>query len=208
MWNLNNAIDNRIAEVHVGIAHVELSAQHHRAFNGFRGVHLLEQPQVLLNGTISERTRTTGLRGGSLLFGNLLRCLFVNVGHSFLNEPNGKIPKLIEIVGSIVNILPVEPEPLDVVHDVLDIFSILLSGVCVVETQVTDTTKFLGYTEVHADGFGMPDVYIPVWLWREAGLYSSSIFTFGEVCLHHLLNETETLFLFVLSQILFHFHDL
>ena len=70
--NLDDAIDDRIAEVHVGICHVQFGTQHHRTFYGFGGVHVLKQSQILLNRTVTIRTWTSGLCGSALLFGYLL----------------------------------------------------------------------------------------------------------------------------------------
>ena len=72
VWNLDDAIDDRIAEVHVGVGHIQFGTQHHAALNSLGSVHLLKQAQVLLNRTIAERTGSTRLCGGTLLLGNLL----------------------------------------------------------------------------------------------------------------------------------------
>ncbi len=100
-----------------------------------------------------------------------------------------------------------EAEPLDIVHDILHILSILLGRVRVVESEVTDTSIILCYTEVHANRLGMSDMYITVGLWWETSLYSSSVLTCGKVALHHLLYKTETLLLLVLSQTFLFSHD-
>ena len=112
---------------------------------------MLKQAQVLLDGTVAERAGHTGLRGRTFLLGYLLRGLLVDVCQALLDEPYGEVPQLLEVVGGIEDVLPVEAEPLDVAHDVLYIFRILLGGVGIVETQVTDASELLSSTEVHAD---------------------------------------------------------
>ena len=205
MRYLDDAIDDGVAEVHVGVRHVQLGAQHHRALDGLRAVHVLKQPQVLLHGTVAERAGPSGLRGCALLLGNLFRRLLVNVGQSFLDEPYGEAPKMFEIVGGVVHVLPVEPEPLDVAHDVLHIFRVLLRGVGVVEAQVARAAELLCHAEVHADGLGVSDVDISVRLRREACLQSSTILACFQVFLHKLFYEAEAPFLLAFCHnLLFH----
>ena len=69
--------------------------------------------------------------------------MLVDVGAALLDEPYGKVPQLLEIVAGIVNVGPLESQPLDVVLDALDVFGILFDGVCVVETEVTGAAIFL-----------------------------------------------------------------
>ena len=40
---LDDAVDDGVAEVHVGIRHIQFGTQHHRAFDSLRRVHLLKQ---------------------------------------------------------------------------------------------------------------------------------------------------------------------
>ncbi len=51
---LNNAIHDRIAEMHVWISHVNLRTKDHGAFLKFAFVHTAEKVQILFNRTITE----------------------------------------------------------------------------------------------------------------------------------------------------------
>ena len=64
-----------------------------------------------------------------------------------------------------------ESQPLDVFHDGIHIFSVFLDGIGIIETQIADPAKLFSRTKIDTDGFGMPDVQIPVGLGRETGLY-------------------------------------
>ena len=173
------------------VGHIQLGTQHHRTLYGFSGVHLFEQSQVLLNGAVAVRTGASWLCWCTLLLGNLLRGLLVDVCQAVLDEPYGKIPQLLEVVAGIVDVLPMETEPLDVAHDVLYVFRILLRGVGIVETQIADTAELLSHTKVHADGLGVPDVNIAVGLWWETCLNASTVLTCFQVFLYKLFYEAE-----------------
>ena len=191
--------------MHVGVSHIQLSAQYHRTLYSLGRIHVLEEAQVLLNGAVAEWAGYTGLCGCTLLLGNLLRGLLVNIGQTFLDEPYGKVPQLVKVVRSVVDVSPLETEPLDVAHDVLYVFCILLGGVGIVETQVANAAKLLCYTKVHADGLSVTNVDISVGFWWETGLQTTAILTCFQVFFHKLLNKAEALFFLALVQIfLFH----
>ena len=84
--------------MHVGIGHVNLGTQHHGTLFNFTTVHLLEEFQVLLNRTVAVGAIDTRLRRCTLLLGNLLRGLFVDVGFALLDQLDGKLPQLGEVV--------------------------------------------------------------------------------------------------------------
>ena len=62
MMRVQDAIKHRVAQIHVARRHVDLGAQNAGAVGKLAGAHAAEQAQVLLNGSISERTVLTGLR--------------------------------------------------------------------------------------------------------------------------------------------------
>ena len=52
---MDYTIDNRIAEVHVRICHIELCTQHHATLDSLRCVHLVEQLKIFLYRTVAVR---------------------------------------------------------------------------------------------------------------------------------------------------------
>ena len=193
MWNVKNTINQWVAEQHVGVSHVDLGAQNKCPWFALSAVHELEEFQILLNRTITEWAVGTGTRGGSLLLSNDLCALLVNIGTALLDQPNGKIPKFLEIVAGIVDVCPLESQPLDIVLNTLDIFRIFLDGVCVVETEVTDAAVFLGQTEVDGDGLGVAYMQVTVGLGWEACLQATAVLPCFQVFSHNLLYEAATL---------------
>ena len=144
MRDVQHTIDQRVTEQHVRMGHVDLGTQHQCSWLALAAVHILEQLQVLLHGTITIGTVRSRTGGCSLLLGNGLRALFVHIGTTLLDKPHGKIPEFLEIVAGIIDIGPLETEPFDVVLYTLNVFGILFDGVGVIEAQVTDTAVFLG----------------------------------------------------------------
>ena len=116
--------------------------------------------------------------------GYLLAGLLVHVGVPVLYHPDGEVPQLLEVVGGIVYVLPVEAQPFDVFQYVLHVLGVLLAGVGVVEAQVADTVIFLRHAEIHADGFRVAYVQVSVRLWREARLYASPVLARCQVILY------------------------
>ena len=192
---LDHAVDNWVAEVHVGVCHIYLGAQHHFAFLYFSAVHLLEQFEAFLRGAVAVRAFRSRLGGSPLLRGDFFGCLFVHVCLAFLYQADGKVPQLLEIVGGIIFVAPLESQPLDVFLDGFHIFHVFLGRIRVVKAQVAHASVLLGDSEVHADGLGMSDVQVSVGFRRETGLYSSSVLALFQVFLYNLFNEVQA-FLF------------
>ena len=69
-----------------------------------------------------------------------------------------------------------EAEPLDVFLDRVDVLSLFLLGIRVVEAQVRMAAEFVGESEVEADRLGVADVQISVGLGRKAGLHPAVVF--------------------------------
>ena len=92
MGDVQHTIDQRVAEQHVGMRHVDLCPQHECSGFAFATVHELEEFQVLLDRTVAERTVGTWTGGGAFLLGNHLGTLLVDIGTSLLDEPYGEVP--------------------------------------------------------------------------------------------------------------------
>ena len=181
--------------MHVRVRHVYLRAQHHLAFLYLTALHRLKEAQVLLHSTVAIRRSHTRLRRRTFLLGYLLRRLLVHVGLAGSDETDSEVVQLLEIIGGIVYLSPLETQPADVTLDGLYVFSVLFGRVRVVETQVTNTVVFLCDAEVHANRLHVTDVQVTVRLRRETRLNTTVIHSFCQVFLYNLLNEIETLFL-------------
>ena len=188
---IDDAVDDGVAEVHVGVRHVDLGAEHHRAFGQFAAVHLLKQGEAFLDGAVAEGAFGAGLRGRAFLLRDFLASLLIYVSLALFDEPHGEVPELLEIVGGIIYIAPLEAEPFDVFLNGVDVFGVFLLGVGVVEAQVAHAAKLLRHAEVHANGLGMTNVEIAVRLGRETCLETAVILTVGQVARNDLLYKVQ-----------------
>ena len=175
MTAVDDAINHRVAEVHIGVGHINLGAKHHAALGHLAAVHLLEQGQALFDGTVAIGTFCSGLSRRTFLGGHFFAGLFVDIGFTFLDKFHGKFPKLFKVVGSIIYCAPFKAQPFDIFHNGVDVFRIFLLGVGVVEAEVAYSSIFLCDSEVHANSFSMSDVQVSVRLRREAGLQTAIV---------------------------------
>ena len=189
---LDDAIDDRVAEVHVGIGHVDLGAQYHAAFLGLGRVHLLEEAQALLHGTVAVGAGRSGLGRRALLLGDLLGRLLIDIGVAVADHPQGEVPEALEIVARVVDVAPLEAEPTDVLEDVLHILVVFLAGVGIVEAEVAHAIVVLGHAEVHTDSLGMANMQVAIGLRREARLNAAAVLAFCQVFFYQLLHEADT----------------
>ena len=191
----DDAVDDRITEVHVRVGHINLGTEHHLAILYLAALHGFEQAQVFLDRTVAIRRSHTGFGRRTFLLGYLLGRLLIHVGLTLLDETDGEVVELLEVVGSVIDIAPTETQPADVTLDGFYIFGVLFGRVGVVETQVADAVVFLCDTEVHANSLDVADVQVAVRLRRKTRLDTSVIHSLCEVFFYDLLNKIETFFL-------------
>ena len=108
MRDVQYTINQRVAEQHIGMGHIDLGSQYECSWLALSAVHKLKKFQILLNRTIAERAVRTRAGGCTLLLGNHLGTLFIDVSTSLFDEPYGKVPELLEIVAGIIDVGPLE----------------------------------------------------------------------------------------------------
>ena len=89
---IDHTIDDRIAEVHIRICHVDLGAQNHCSFGHFACVHFLKERKAFFNWPITIRARFSWFSWRALLCGNLFTGLLVNISFALLNQTYCKVP--------------------------------------------------------------------------------------------------------------------
>ena len=189
---VEDAIEDGVAEEHIGVGHIYFGPQHLLAVGIFTLLHLLKEAKVFLHGTVAPRTLSAGLLNGTTSEANLLLRLVINIGFSLLNQSDSPLVELVEVVRSVTLNSPLKAEPLDVLLDGVHILGVLFHGVGVVETQVALTTIALCESEVQTDTFGVSDVQIAVGLGRETCL--NGVSGLGDIVFYNLLNEVERAF--------------
>ena len=122
--------------------------------------------------------------------------MLVDVGLTTFDQFYGKIPKLLEVIGSVVFVTPLVAKPLDVLFDGIDVLHVLLGGVGVVEAQVAHAAVLCSDAEVEADGLGVANVEVTVRLWGKTCLHASAVLAVTEVFFHLRFNEIERFLFF------------
>ncbi len=191
MRGVLDPVENRVAEHHVRGGHVDLRAENFLSIGVLAGLHVPEKQEVLLHCAVPVRALGTRLVHGAASLADLLLCLVIDVGLAALNHLLGPGVKLVEIVGSVKFLLPLKSEPLDVLLDRIDIFSVLLGRIGVIETQVGLAAVFLSEAEVDADALRVSEMEVPVRLRRETrhhAIHSSGL----QVIFDYLLKKVES----------------
>ena len=154
----------------LGDGHVDPRAQHARAVGELAGAHAREEVEALLRRPVAPRALAAGLGERAAVLADLVGGEVVHVGLAGLDEVDGPLVELLEVVRGEVEVLaPVEPQPADVGLDGVDVLLLFLHRVGVVEAQVAAAAELAGDAEVEADRLGVADVEVAVRLRREAG---------------------------------------
>ena len=182
-----DAVEDGIAEVDVGRGHVDLGPEAPFAVRVLARAHLAEDLQVALGRRVARG------RGGAGAFGNaavglpLVLRKVAAVRLAGLDEVLGDLVHAVEHVGGVVEagLLPVslaapaEPQPADVLLDVLRVLVGLLCRIRVVEPQMALSAEELGHSEVYENSLCVPDVYVAVGLRGKARDHLAARATLG-----------------------------
>jgi hypothetical protein len=83
----------------------------------------------------------------------------VHIGLSIFNELDGVSIELLEIVGGVKEaIIPIEPEPSDILDNGIHILDVLLARIGIIESQIAETPEFGSQPEIEADRFGVSNM--------------------------------------------------
>ena len=169
MMSMLDAVEDRITEHHVRMCHVYLRAEHLFTVGILAVAHFTEDTQVLLGSAVPPGALLAGSLHGAASCTDFLLGLVVDVCKSSLDQLFGPFIELVEIVGCIKLLLPLETEPFDVFLDGIYIFGVFLGRVGVVVAEVGLSAIFLGQSEIDAQALCMPEVQVSVGLRRKAG---------------------------------------
>jgi len=120
---------------------------------------------------------------------NLVGAQAVDIGPVARDQRHRKRIELLEVVGRVVQRIPLEPEPGDVFLDGVDVLDVFLGRIGVVEAQVAGAAALGGDAEIEADRLGVPDMQVAVRLRRKPGDQAAAVFSGHEVFVDDLTNE-------------------
>ena len=184
-----DAVHHRVAQVHVGRAHVDLRAQYVRAVRMFAVAHLGEQAPAFGRSAVAVGRIAAGLGERAAIRAQLVGRLRVDIGMAALDQRLRELIQPVEIVGRVVLVRPpLEAEPAHRLLDRVDILLLFLRRVGVVEAQVAAPAVLGGEAEVEADRLRMPEMKIAVRLGRKAR-HHRLVLAGGEIRLDDLTDE-------------------
>ena len=149
--------------------HVNLGPEDLLAVSVLAGLHLAEETEVLLRRAVAPGAVLTRLVNRATAFADLLLRLVVDIRLAPKDHLLGPLVELVEIIGGIEFLLPLEAQPVDVLLDGVHIFGVFLGRIGIVITEVGLSAIFLCQAEIKADALRVTEVQIAVRLRRETG---------------------------------------
>ena len=131
-----DAVEERIAHLHVRRGHVDLRPHHVRAVGELAGAHAGEQVEVLRRRAVAIGAGAARLGDRAPVGADLLLREAVDVGLAGLDQLHREVVEALEVVRGEVQAVPLEAEPAHVALDRLDVLHVLGGRVGVVEAEV------------------------------------------------------------------------
>ena len=108
---------------------------------------------------------------------HLVAAQVANVGAAFVDELDGPIVQLLEVVGRIDGLVAeIAAQPFHILDDRVNVLRLFLRRVRVVEAQVALPAKLFRDAEVERNALRVADVQVAVRLGRKAGVHTSVMF--------------------------------
>ena len=160
-----------VSHVEVARRHIDFRPQYVLAVGKRSLPHSAKDVEVLFYRSIPIGAVLSGFRQRSPIFPRFLGAQAANVGFALIDELEGKLVELLEIVRCVVEtVFPVESQPADVTLDRVLVFRFFPGRIRVIESEIAQPLIFGRNTEVQADRFRMADVQVPVGFRRETGV--------------------------------------
>ena len=194
MVRMHDAVDGRVAHVHVRGGHVDLGAQGVAAVRELAVLHPLKQVEVFLHRAVSPRAFLARLGQGAAVLAHLVGGQVVDIGFAVLNQLDGVLVALVEVVRTVVDAAGrLGAQPAQVLLDRFDVLVVLTDRVGVVKAQVEQAVVFLRGAGVDPDCLGRADVQVAVRLRREAGVHLGDP-ALGQVAVDDVVDKVRHVF--------------
>ena len=131
-------------------------------------LHPLEKLEVFLNGAVAPGADSR-MGGIAAILAELLRGQLTDIGEALPDQFERVLIGLLKVVRAVEEpVSPVKAQPVDILHDCLDILRVLFCRVGVVHAEVADSPEVLRRAEVNGQSLAVSDMEIPVRLRRKA----------------------------------------
>ena len=192
-----DAIEQRVAHLHVFGCHVALGTQHMRAIGEFALCHAVKKRQIFCHRAIPIGAGATGFHHRATIFTNLGFVEAIDIGFAFDDQLARTLKDHLVVVRSKVEIVaPIKAQPFDIALDRFDILHVFGFGVGVVEAHVADPfhrgrIHFLRRAKVQTDRLGVANVQIAIWLRRKARGHPPMMFVGFDISGDDLADKVE-----------------
>ncbi len=102
MCRFFDAVHGRVAHVHVGVRHIDFSAEKIPAFFKFTRAHATEEIQIFFDGTVAPGAWLARFREGAAVGAHVIALELTYISFAELNQFFGKFIRLFVIVTRIV----------------------------------------------------------------------------------------------------------
>src|SRR5450759_4031430 len=190
MRGLADAEERGIAQVDVGRCHVDLRAQGAGAVRKLAAAHPPEKVHSLGNLAVAPRAVAARLRKRAAIRAHVVGREVADVGLARADQRLAEVIELPEIIRRVEEpVLPVEPEPVDVLLDRIHVLNVLLERVRVVKSEVALSAVLARDAEVQADRLGVADVEVAVRLGGKARRDAPSVLSRAPVLVENVADE-------------------
>ncbi|EJW99614.1 hypothetical protein EVA_12279 [gut metagenome] len=171
MMSTYNAVDSRVAQVHVRACHVNLGTQSAATIGKFTRTHAAEQIQVFLRCAVAPGAGSARLGQSAAIFLHFLATQIAHISLAFLDELLSVLIALLKIITAIVDsTVGNGTQPAQIFLNALDIFVVLTHRIGVVKTQIEFTSISFGDAPVNPDGLGAADVQVAIGFGWKTGM--------------------------------------
>ena len=184
---VQDAVQRRIAHVDVGRGHVDLGTQRSGAVLKLAVLHAHKQIEVLLDAAFTIGAVAPRLRERAAVLAHLVLGQIVHIGKTLADELERQFIALIEVGGTKQELVPLEAQPVNILHDGIDVLGVLLCGVRVIEAKIAAAAVLLRHAKIDGQSLGVPNVQISVGLGRKTRL--DTRFLVAHILLDGFLNE-------------------
>ena len=189
MGKMRHTVQDRVTHVDIGRCHVDFGPQRLLAVGISAFLHLLKQPQVLLDTPLSVGIVFARFGQCAAVLSHLLCSQIRNVCLAFPDQFDRALIHLFKIIGGKEkSVLKIRPQPSHVLFDGLHELTLLLRRIRIVKTEIELTAVLLRQSCIQQYALGMPDMEIPVGLRRESGMHGI-VSPFRQILVYDLFDK-------------------
>ncbi len=190
MGGMGNTVDNRITHIDIWRCHVDLGSQYLLPIGELAVFHASKEIHILLNAAVPIWAFLACLSQGATHAADFLGSGIIYIGLAIFNELYGKFIELLKVVRCIEHpLIPAKAQPFYILLDGIHIFHVFLYRICIIKAEVAQSIVLLRQSKVQANGLGVANMEIAIWLWRKTGVDTLAVTAIFQVVIYFILNK-------------------